>query len=112
MGEHKFNRRKITEEVAALLAKDATDNGRLIELGWIAMMRYVIPKDADEVQVAEMRKAFFMGAEHTYSSIMSIMDEGNEPTEADMHRMANIHDELEAFRKTVTSHHKAPGRTQ
>ena len=59
-----------------------------------------------------MRKSFFMGAEHVWASIMGILDPGAEPTEKDMRRMSLIHDELEAFRKEVTSHHAAPGRHQ
>ena len=112
MGEHKIDRHRITEQLAAELAKVATDKGQILELGWIAMLRYVVPKDATETQVSEMRKSFFMGAEHLFSSIMSILDPGAEPTERDLNRMTLIHKELEAFRKEVTSHHIAPGRTQ
>ncbi len=112
VGEHKIDRHRITELLAAELAKIATDKGHLVEIGWIGMLRHVIPKDASDTQVGEMRKAFFMGAEHLYASIMSIMDEDREPTERDMNRMSLIHNELEAFRKEVTSHHSAPGRTQ
>jgi hypothetical protein len=112
MGEHKIDRHRITEVVVAELAKVATDKGLILELGWISMLRYVVPKDAPEVQVDEMRKAFFMGAEHLFSSIISILDPGAEPTEKDLDRMTLIYKELEAFRKEVTSHHTAPGRTQ
>lgn len=37
------------------------------------------------------------GRQHLFSSIMTILDPGEEPTEADLHRMSQIHDELEAF---------------
>lgn len=112
MGEHKIDRHRITEQLAAELAKVATDKGQIVELGWISMLRYVVPKDASDTQVGEMRKAFFCGAEHLFASIMSILDPGAEPTEKDLDRMSLIHTELEAFRKEVTSHHTAPGRTQ
>ena len=74
--------------------------------------KVVAPSGAGDVQRSEMRKAFFMGAEHLFASIMSILDPGAEPTERDLDRMTLIHKELEAFRKEVTSHHTAPGRTQ
>jgi hypothetical protein len=45
------------------IAKKLTDEGKLIEVGWQAMHLYVLPKDAPPVQVSEMRKAFFMGAQ-------------------------------------------------
>jgi hypothetical protein len=112
MGEHKIDLNKITRQVAEALTKHATDNGKLLEVGWISMMLHVIPKDAPESQVAEMRKAFFCGAEHLFQSLMSILDPGKEPTEKDMDRMSLIHTELKAFRMDVTNTHAAPGRRQ
>jgi len=56
-----------------------------------------------------MRKAFFMGAQHLYASIMGILEPGAEPTDKDLDRMGLIHNELEAFRMEVTNIHK-PGR--
>ncbi len=43
---------------------------------------------------------------------MAIMDSDREVTDKDMARIALIHDELESFRKSVTSYHGAPRRTQ
>lgn len=91
------------------IAKRLTDDGKLIEVGWATMRLYVLPSDAPDVQVDEMRKAFFMGAQHLYASIMGIMDPGEEPTDKDLDRMSLIHNELEAFRMEVTNHH-TPGR--
>lgn len=91
------------------IAKRLTDDGKLIEVGWAAMRFYVLPTDAPATQIDEMRKAFFMGAQHLYASIMAVMDEDREPTDADMNRMSLIHNELEAFRMEVTNYH-TPGR--
>lgn len=88
------------------LAKKFTDEGRLIELGWQTMLLFVVPKDASQAQIADMRNAFFAGAQHLYASMMSIMDDDREPTAADLNRMSLIHNELEAFRKEVTSTHR------
>jgi hypothetical protein len=112
MGEHKIDRNKITRQLAEELTKIATDKGKLLEVGWIAMLLHVIPKDAPDAQVSEMRKAFFMGAEHLFQSIMSILDPGAEPTEKDLDRMSLIHAELEQFRNDVTNLHPAPERRQ
>lgn len=103
MSEHKIQRHKIARQVAEEWTKRASDEGRVLELGWIAMLAHVIPIDAPDTQVSEMRKAFFMGAEHLFGSIMSILDPGMEPTERDLERMTLIHNELETFRKQVTS---------
>ena len=48
-------------------------------------------------QLHEMRLAFFAGAQHLFASIMSVLDPGSEPTDADMERMSNIDTELRAF---------------
>lgn len=111
MGEHKLKGR-ITQILADELVTVATDKGKLIEIGWISALLYVVPKDAPETQVSEMHKAFFLGAQHLFSSIMSILEPGAEPTEKDLDRMTLIHNELEIFRKEVTSYHPAPGRPQ
>lgn len=91
------------------IAKRLTDDGKLIEVGWATMRLLVLPPDAPDVQISEMRKAFFMGAQHLYASIMGILEPGAEPTDKDLDRMQLIHNELEAFRMEVTNVH-TPGR--
>ena len=78
------------------VTKYLADSGNLIESGWIGM-RMTILRDAPEIQVNEMRKAFFSGAQHLFACIMSVMEDGTEPTENDLRRMEMIHVELEAF---------------
>jgi hypothetical protein len=97
------------QKIHDALARRLTDEGKLVELGWQTMRLYVIPPNASATQVTEMRKAFFMGAQHVYASMMAMFDSGDEPTDDDMRRMTHIHNELEAFRMEVTSVHK-PGR--
>jgi hypothetical protein len=97
--------RKVLDEISRKL----TDDGKLIEVGWHAMRVLVMPHDASPVQIDEMRKAFFMGAQHLFASILGILEEGAEPTEKDFDRMTLIHNELEAFRMEVTNVH-TPGR--
>ena len=79
------------------LTKDLVDKGLLIEAGWQGLRIMAMPKDAPQIQIDEMRMAFFAGAQHLYSSIMSVMDEGTEPTDKDLQRMEQIHNELNRF---------------
>lgn len=52
---------------------------------------------ASDIQVREARMTFMAGAQHLFSSIMTILDPGDEPTEQDLNRIALIAAELDAF---------------
>lgn len=79
------------------LSRELTDQGKLIEAGWISLRLAAIPDDAPKLQLQEMRKAFFAGAQHLFGSIMTILDEDREPTAADLRRMDLIDKELRGF---------------
>jgi hypothetical protein len=79
------------------LSRELTDKGKLIEAGWVGLRIAAIPLDAPAVQLDEMRNAFFAGAQHLFSSIMSILEPDAEPTEKDLERMDLIDRELKAF---------------
>lgn len=79
------------------LTRELIDQGKLIEAGWISLRIAAISPDAPGEQLSEMRKAFFAGAQHTFASIMTMLDPGDEPTDADMRRMSQIESELETF---------------
>ena len=79
------------------LTKELSDQGKLIEAGWVAMRLTVMAPDAPQEQVDEMHLAYMAGAQHLYASITTAMDAGEDITAADMKRMANIADELDAF---------------
>jgi hypothetical protein len=74
-----------------------TDAGKLIEAGWIGLRLAAIPLDAPPIQLSEMRNAFFAGAQHLFTSIMTILDPGAEPTDDDLDRMNLIDKELRGF---------------
>jgi hypothetical protein len=74
-----------------------TDQGRIIEAGWVSYLRLVIPASASATQIEETRRGFYAGAQHLFGSIMSILEPGAEPTENDLKRFDYIHAELEAF---------------
>ncbi len=69
------------------LARKAADRGQLIELGWVAFRRLVLAEDASGARLAEMRLAYRAGAQHLFATIIGIMDQGHDPTAADLHRM-------------------------
>lgn len=77
--------------------KKLADSGRLVEAGFIGLRIGVIPPTASQAQLNDMRMAYMAGAQHLFSSLMSIMDSDREPTEADMRRMTLIAAELKAF---------------
>ena len=79
------------------LSRELTDQGKLIEAGWIGLRLAAIPEDAPKLQLQEMRMAFFAGAQHLFGSIMAILDEDREPTDADLRRMDLIDKELRGY---------------
>ena len=83
------------------LSRELTDRGKLIEAGWVALRLHAIPLDASATQLSEMRMAFMAGAQHLFSSIMTILEPDAEPTEKDLARMSLIHEELAAYVKEV-----------
>lgn len=79
-----------------------TDDGKLLEAGWVSLRLACGLVEAPADQLREMRMAFFAGAQHLFASIMTVMDEDEEPTEADMRRMEFIDAELRAFVREFT----------
>jgi len=73
------------------------DEGRLIEAGWQALRAMAIKPNATEVQLKEMRFAFFAGAQHLFGSLSTIVGKRDTPTAADLHRLEQITKELEGF---------------
>lgn len=93
-----MNRAKLIEQAAHDVTKRLSDQGKLIETGFVVFRHLAMAKDVSDIQVNEMRFAFMAGAEHLFSSIMSILDPGEEPTDADMRRIDLIHTELDNWR--------------
>jgi hypothetical protein len=87
------------------LTHELTAKGQLIEAGFAGLRLMAIAPDAPQIQIDEMRTAFFAGAQHLWASIMTIMDPGEEPTEADMRRMALIEAELKRFGDEFQARH-------
>lgn len=103
MGEAKKRRAAMTDYEREMtdLGRKLADDGKLIDAGWVGLRKVWLPADAPPEQVTELRKAFMAGAAHLFTSIMNVLDDDREPTEADLRRMDQIDKELEAFGKTL-----------
>lgn len=73
------------------------DSGKLIEAGFVSLRLACMAPDAPDLQVNEMRMAFFAGAQHIFSTLMITLDQSEEPTERDLNRMSLIEAELQKF---------------
>lgn len=89
---------KITREWAA--------KGKILEGGWLAYAATGMALTTDPAKLAELRKAYFLGAQHLFASIMGMFDPGSDATEGDLRRMDLIHAELQAFEESL----RAPSR--
>jgi hypothetical protein len=93
------------------LERELLAKGMLIEAGFVGLRLAAIPLDAPAIQIEEMRNAFFAGAQHLMSSIMTVLDPGADVTDADVDRMAAIHAELDGFiEQFKLRHFPAEGR--
>lgn len=79
------------------LIRSLMDEGKIIEAGWVGLRLAAIADSAPPTQLSEMRMAFFAGAQHLFSSIMSALDPGKEETPGDIHKMSQIQVELDRF---------------
>ena len=103
---------------AEKIARDWAERGKLLRGGWETYRRLMLPADmariiaTDPVQAAEameaaLRKVFYLGADHLWSSAFAAVDNGPGESAGELRRMANIHQELEAFQLELLSQHKA-----
>lgn len=87
------------------LTRDLTDQGKLIEAGFVGFRLAAMPHDADQEIVEAMRGAFFGGAAHLFFSILTILDPGEDETEGDMRRMSLIKAEMDAYIAQFAKNH-------
>jgi len=92
------------------LSRELTDQGKLIEAGWISLRLAAVDPQAPALQLDEMRMAFFAGAQHLFSSIMTILEPDAEPTDKDLERMDLIDKELKRFITEFELRIKTAGR--
>ena len=87
----------IQRQIAENLLRELSDRGKIVEGGWKAYELLSGLQNCPEVQRNECRKAFFLGAQHLWSSMFGCLDPGMEPTDRDMDRMEKLQAELEKF---------------
>ena len=92
------------------LTKTLAAEGKLIEAGWVGLRIAAIPPTASPVQLESMRMAFMAGAQHLYASMMSMLDDDQEPTEADLTKLDKINAELQAYGDELVAKLKTEGR--
>ena len=114
MGEAKRRREAAQKDPwrAAMddLSRKLADDGKLIRAGFISMRAMAIPRDAPQDQIDEMENAFMAGAQHLFGSIMSFLDDDDDPTEGDLLRMDLIDKELRDWiEKYKLKHFRAEG---
>jgi hypothetical protein len=97
------------QKLAAALTKKLVDDGMIIEGGFASLRILSIPPDASDIQVHDMRMAFFAGAHHLFASIMSVLDAGTEPTDADLRRIDLISAELDRFIEVFKAERRPAG---
>lgn len=83
------------------LTKELTNQGKLVEAGFIGYRLAVMDPNAPADQLEECKLAFFAGAQHLFASLMTVFDASEEPTEADLNKMNLIHDELQNFAEQI-----------
>jgi len=93
------------EREIAEAMKEMADKGMLVAAGFAAFRIIALNNSIDRDKIAEMYTAYMAGAEHLFTTIMSILEPGEEPTDKDMDRMQLIHDELQRWRETMVKAH-------
>lgn len=89
------------EQLAEQILNDWADKGKIIEGGWQAMVELCGLQHAPAPQIKDMRRAYMLGAQHLFSSIVGMLEPGANITEQDLRRMDLIHQELEGFRRSL-----------
>lgn len=69
--------------------------------GWEEFVKAVLPADAPAIQLQEMRRAFYGGAETMFSTLLSAVSGVEEPTGADLQVMSDLAEEINAFAKDM-----------
>ena len=98
------------DEAINALSKRLVDQGLLIEAGWQTLKLMSVSPNAPQIQLNEMRNAFFAGAQHLFASVLGILDPEEEITDQDMRRMDAIAKELQNFYNEFVAKHNIKGK--
>lgn len=99
MGEAKRRRESMTalEREIEDLTHKLINEGKLIEAGFVGFLLNCYPQRPTSEQHRQLHDAFMAGALHLFSSIMTTLDPGDEPTASDYQKLSKIDSELRAF---------------
>lgn len=73
----------------------------MIEQEWRKFCLACFGNLSNQQQYIDLRRTFYGGASMTYFYVMTKLDPGDEPTEADLQRIRDFHNELVAFNDAV-----------
>lgn len=68
---------------------------------WVSYRDRVLPLRASDVQIIETRRGFYAGALALLEIMMTSLDPGTDPTDADLRKMDDIEEELKDFVEDV-----------
>jgi hypothetical protein len=104
MGEAKRKDARLSpaERAGRDLTHKLANEGKLLEGGFAAFVlaEKITP---EHPALATLRDAYMAGAEHLWTSIMGILDPGEEPTDDDMRRAEAIQAEIDIWREKKLS---------
>jgi hypothetical protein len=101
--------KKKTDPLVERLTNKLTDEGKLVEAGWVSYLIAVIPADAVPPQIEESKLCFFAGAQYLFDLVVTIL-RGDEPSGDDLDRLDVIEKELAAFVEDLTRRIPTVGR--
>lgn len=70
---------------------------KIMDAAWRSYAEQVLPFGASDVQRQESRRAFYAGAQSLFGGILTMLDPGEEPTDADLAKMDAVQAELSQF---------------
>lgn len=94
------------DELAKRATRKLLDDGKITAAGWF-MFRHLLLKDAPPIQVREMEKAFFAGAQHLWGSMMTGLADDEQAAEDQMEMVSA---ELHAFAERLKAEIECEGR--
>jgi hypothetical protein len=74
-----------------------TRDSKLLESAWEDFRAHVIHPKASELQLTEMRRAFYAGAGCLLVTLLSTVSPGDDVQQSDLDRLKSVNDELVAF---------------
>lgn len=100
MGEAKRKRERMSEKerLADDIVRSAGNAGLLVETGWQIHKGIILQIADNDPRLFDIRLAFMAGAEHVFTSLIGMMDEGDEITDGDMKKMALLDQEIGKIR--------------